>query len=413
MRILYTLAIYLYLFAIRIVSVYNPKARKWLTGRRNLFETLTNEMTGASHVIWFHCASLGEFEQGRPLIDKIRKAFPNRFIVLTFYSPSGYEMRRNYPGVNRVFYLPLDTPANARRFLDIVKPEAVFFIKYEFWFNMLTEIGNRKIPAFLVSGVFRKEQLFFKSYGAWFRSRLRVFSRFYLQDTHSVELLRQMNIYTGMLSGDTRFDRVREIAAEAKEIPLVEIFVGTSPCLIVGSAWPEDEGLLSNIDWKQKGYKVLIAPHEIEEEHIQTTIRLFGNYSVQRYSLASSQTLGSADVLIVDNVGMLSSLYRYGTIAFIGGGFGDGIHNILEAAVFGLPVLFGPNYTKFSEAIELVAAGGAFCVSTSGELEKTISLLLGEEGVLSIASEVARHYVSQKSGATALILADPLLASII
>jgi 3-deoxy-D-manno-octulosonic-acid transferase len=372
---------------------------------------MQRELADNKGCIWFHCASLGEFEQGRPLMELMKKEDPSVSILLTFYSPSGYEIRKKYEGADHVYYLPADTPQKARRFLDLVRPRAVFFVKYEFWFNFLDEIGRRNIPAYLVSGMFRKEQLFFKWYGGWFKEKLNCFARFYLQDESSQKLLLENGFTNTVLSGDTRFDRVIDIAREARELPLAEAFRGTKKLIIAGSTWGPDEELLARLDLDKGLYKLLIAPHEIGEEKIAESIARFEKrYRVITYSEANTVNVKDAEVMIVDNIGMLSSLYRYGTIGFIGGGFGEGIHNILEACVCGLPVIFGPNYLKFSEAIDLLALGGAFCVNNSEDLRRTFSLLTGEPPIIQIASEISSNYVRKKCGATERIYIDYALS---
>jgi 3-deoxy-D-manno-octulosonic-acid transferase len=407
MRIIYTAGIRFYLLLIRIVSLGNPRARKLLRGRRGLFRNMKRELPSGEQYIWFHCASLGEFEQGRPLMERMKKEDPSCKILLTFYSPSGYEIRKNYEGADYVYYLPADTPEKVRRFLDLVNPKAVFFIKYEFWFNFLDEIGKRGIPAFLVSGIFREEQHFFKWYGSWFREKLKSFKRFYIQDEASAALLERFGFTNVLVSGDTRFDRVLEIAADARELPMTEAFKGNKKLIVAGSTWEADEELLLSLQPDTSGYKLLIAPHEIGEEEVAASVRRFeSKYRVMTWSGANKSNVKDSEILIVDNIGMLSSLYRYGDIAYIGGGFGEGIHNILEAAVCGLPVIFGPNYEKFSEANELIAAGGAFCVRDTTELRKVFALLTDDPHVIQIASEISRNYVRKKSGATSRIYED-------
>jgi len=408
MRFIYNLSILFYSLAIRIASLFNEKAKLWLRGRQDIFEKLRSAITEQDgQLTWFHCASLGEFEQGRPLIELIRKKDPGAKILLTFFSPSGYGIRKNYAGADHVFYLPLDTTKNAKRFIDIVKPKAVFFVKYEFWFNYLNELKVRKVPVYLVSGIFREDHHFFKSYGAWFRNQLNSFTHFYLQDRRSEELLNRIGFKNTTVSGDTRFDRVFEISKSVKQIDLVKQFAGAKKMLIAGSSWPEDESLVQRLksgSLKSDGWKIIVAPHEIDEKHIGAIEAGFKDKAIcLRYSMADEQNVQAADVLIIDNIGMLSSLYQYGTISFIGGGFGKGIHNILEAATFGLPVIFGPNYEKFTEAKELIKLGGAFSVNNEEELKKTIALL-SDEQVLKTASHISKNYVESRVGASEKIL---------
>ena len=401
MQYLYNLFIYVYLFAIKVASLFNAKAKLWINGRKSQEITIKNQDSTKSEILWFHCASLGEFEQARPLIEKSKIQNPKSKIILTFFSPSGYEIRKNYPGADYIFYLPMDTPANARKFIEQINPQKVFFIKYEFWFNYLNELKRKNIPTYLVSGIFRENHYFFKSYGNWFVKQLSSFTHFYLQDQTSEKLLQQKGFKNTTVCGDTRFDRVNDIAKNVKSFPVVEQFKQGKDVLIVGSSWREDETIVSG--FKLKSFKLIIAPHEIDENHIQSIIQLFSSYSIVKYSHANSENVKSAEVLIIDNIGMLSSLYQYGTIAYIGGGFGKGIHNILEAATFGLPVIFGTNYHKFNEAKELIHAGGAFSIANSNEFEKTMQLL-NDKMVLQTASHIAKHYVQSRTGATDKII---------
>jgi 3-deoxy-D-manno-octulosonic-acid transferase len=417
MKLLYNISLHLYLFAIRIASLFNAKAKQWIDGRKNLFSKLRSEIQGstsniqnpASDIIWFHCASLGEFEQGRPLIEKIKAENPEIKILLTFFSPSGYEIRKNYSGADLIFYLPLDTSENAKQFIEIVKPKAVFFVKYEFWFNYLNELKDRKIATYLVSGIFREDHYFFKSYGSWFREQLNCFTHFYLQNEQSEKLLNTVGFTNTSVVGDTRFDRVFEIAKSVKSFPIIEQFKQNKKVLILGSSWPEDEEIIAEWckqkDLKALNYKLIIAPHEIDASHIESILDRFSGFKIIRYSLANSIDIDSADILIIDNIGMLSSLYQYGTIAFIGGGFGKGIHNILEAATFGLPVIFGPNYEKFTEAKELIKSGGAFSINSLVGFGNIFDLLSDKE-VLNTASHISKYYVQSRIGATDKILRD-------
>ncbi|HXC03106.1 MAG TPA: glycosyltransferase N-terminal domain-containing protein, partial [Bacteroidia bacterium] len=357
--------------------------------------------------IWFHCASLGEFEQGRPLLEALKAADPECPLVLSFYSPSGYEIRKDYPVADYVCYLPIDTPRNARRFLDILQPSAVFIVKYEFWFNLMKEMERRKIPAYLVSGVFRGDQIFFRWYGAWFRKKLKAFSRFYVQDQASANLLASIGYTNTLVSGDTRFDRVLEIATQQTENEIVRAFCANHRVLMAGSSWEPDETILAGLEWKAAGYKLILTPHETDAEHIAGSIALFtGKGTIVLYSQATGADLAAADILIVDRIGLLSSLYRYGTLAMIGGGFGDGIHNILEPAVMGLPVIFGPDHEKFPEAAELIAGGGAFCIHDTAEMQDVFGKLAGNPELLQKASVAASSYVQGKSGAVASIMKD-------
>jgi 3-deoxy-D-manno-octulosonic-acid transferase len=413
MKLLYTISIHLYNFAIRCASLFNAKARLWINGRKNIFKKLNADFANRSNnepLIWVHCASLGEFEQGRPLIEKIKKEKAGVKILLTFFSPSGYEIRKNYGAADYVYYLPSDTPANTREFISLVKPDAALFVKYEFWFNYLSELKRQEIPTYLVCGIFRAEQHFFKNYGAWFRMQLSAFTHFYLQDTASKELLNSIGYTNTTVAGDTRFDRVMEISNTTREINFIKKFIGNEKAIVAGSTWNEDIQVLSGFRFREAGFKLIIAPHEVAETSIQSTIQQFNNLQTIRYSQANEQTMATADILIIDNIGMLSSLYKYGSIAFIGGGFGKGIHNILEAAAFGLPVVFGPNYHKFNEAKELILKGGAFSVTSSDGLKNKIDLL-NQPDVLKMAAFAAKNYVSSNAGATEKIISSIKITS--
>lgn len=407
MRFFYNISIFFYYLAIRIASLFNPKALLWLKGRKNVFDRIESAIrtSESKQLIWFHCASLGEFEQGRPLMEKLKKQNPSVKIILTFFSPSGYEIRKNYSGVDHIFYLPMDTPSNAKKFIEIVKPEKVFFVKYEFWFNYLNELKRKNIPTYLVSGIFRDDHYFFKNTGVWFRKQLVAFSHFYVQDEKSLTLLNSVGYTNVTLAGDTRFDRVFELASNVKQIDLVKQFAADKKVLIVGSSWKEDEEIISS--FKLDHFKLILAPHEIDKAHLDSIIGRFSAVSVLLYSNATELNIKDAKVLVIDNIGMLSSLYQYGTIAFIGGGFGKGIHNILEAATFGLPVIFGPNYKKFTEAKELIKFGGAFSIKDVFQFEKTVQLL-SDEQVLKTASMISKMYVKSRVGATDRILSEVL-----
>ncbi|MDF2438347.1 MAG: 3-deoxy-D-manno-octulosonic acid transferase [Bacteroidota bacterium] len=405
MRFLYSFIILCYQALIRIASLFNSKARLWISGRKDIFLKLNESVRKAnlsgSSIVWFHCASLGEFEQGRPLIEKYKLLHPETKILLTFFSPSGYEIRKNYSGADLIFYLPIDTPANAKEFIDIVDPKAVFFVKYEFWFNYLDELKKKSIPTYLVSGIFRSEQHFFQWYGKWFRDHLNAFTHFFLQDPASELLLKNIGYDNVSVTGDTRFDRVSETAKNVKNIPLIEKFISDKKIIIAGSTWNEDEELLAALSLES--VKLIIAPHEIDEAHIKSVYSRFEQYGCILYSKAEKEDLHNVKVLVIDNIGMLSSLYQYGTLALIGGGFGKGIHNILEAAAFGLPVVFGPNYHKFAEAKDLIRLGGAFSVADKNQFLKTFSNFQNER-FLKSASDICMYYVESKTGATGKIL---------
>ena len=407
MKVIYTSIIYLYLLAIRVASLFNSKAKLWIAGRKDIFRILERQLstpnsqrlTPNSRLIWLHCASLGEFEQGRPLIEKIRQNKPETRIVLTFFSPSGYEIRKSYEGADHVFYLPMDTPSAAKKFIEIIKPDIAIFVKYEFWFNYLNELKGQHIPTYLICGIFREDHYFFKKHGLWFRKQLDAFTHFYLQDEASRHLLNSVGYENTTVAGDTRFDRVFEISKNVKQIDIIKQFVADKKVIIAGSTWAQDISIISGFNFNGEGFKLIIAPHEIDETSIRSTIQQFGNSTVVRFSKANEQNVKTADLLIIDNIGMLSTLYQYGTIAFIGGGFGKGIHNILEPATFGLPVIFGPEYLNFIEAKDLIRSGGAFTISSAAELKKTI-VQLSQPDVLKMASFAARSYVISRIGAT-------------
>lgn len=413
MRALYSLNIFFYGIALRIASLFHAKAKLWVRGRKNLFAELEKKMgKDTKKVAWFHCASLGEFEQGRPLIETFKKEHPDYKILLTFFSPSGYEVRKNYAGADVVSYLPLDTKRNAKRFLEITKPTVAFFVKYEFWLNVLLEMKNRNIPHILICAIFRKDQIFFKSHGKIFRDALKNYSFIFTQEEQSLALLKSAGVMHAEQAGDTRFDRVIEIAESAKAIPVAEVFAGENKKVIVaGSSWPSDEELLFPALKKEfsEGWKLLIAPHELGEAHlsaIENKLQSTGIFSDQiiRFSKANTENVIDKKVLIIDNIGMLSALYRYGKIAYIGGGFGKSIHNILEAAVYGMPVIFGPKHEKFYEAKKMLETGSAFAVYNENELRKTLEDLSGNAQQLEQLSKIAFEFVQKNRGATKLIL---------
>lgn len=379
-----------------------------MEGRANIFKKLRSQIKPEDQLVWFHCASLGEFEQGRPLIEKYKAQGAGYKVLLTFFSPSGYEVRKNYQGADYVFYLPLDTPANAKEFIEIIKPKAAFFIKYEFWYNYLAELKKQNVPSYLISGIFRPEQYFFKWYNGWFRKQLNNFTCFFLQNEQSQKLLESIGYKNSIVSGDTRFDRVCDLAENAVSIPAVEKFKNEKHLVIAGSTWNEDEKLLvkliPNSQLPIPNFKLIIAPHEIDEAHLQSTIKLFGNLKVVRFSQANESVISAYDVLIIDNIGMLSSIYKYADVAYIGGGFGNGIHNVLEAAVFGIPVIFGPNYQKSDEAKDLIKLKGAFPISSSSGLKEIISKMFFNAVERMQSGMTCKDYVSSGKGAVKKIL---------
>ncbi|MBI3512402.1 MAG: 3-deoxy-D-manno-octulosonic acid transferase [Bacteroidetes bacterium] len=406
---------FFYGIAIRIAALFNEKARLWASGRKSLFSELEKKFSAnVRPVAWFHCASLGEFEQGRPLMENFRKKFPDHLILLTFFSPSGYEIRKKYDGADVVSYLPLDTQRKAERFIRIVNPSLVVFIKYEFWLNFLSVLRRKKIKHYLVSAIFRNDQVFFKWYGNIFREALRGFSHVFTQEKKSVELLNSIHVSQLTVAGDTRFDRVVSIAEVFKEIPLAENFSGPSKkVLVAGSTWPADEEKLFPAikNLLHSGWKMIIAPHETGKDHIDSIeMNLVKNGVAEnemiRFSNADEKNISGKKILVIDNVGMLSSLYHYGKIAYVGGGFGKSIHNILEAAVYGMPVIFGPYHEKFHEAISLLESGGAFCVNDISDLKKLFEKLAGDEYFLTSSSLIAKEYVEKNKGATVKIIGE-------
>jgi 3-deoxy-D-manno-octulosonic-acid transferase len=412
MKLLYRTGILLYSFAIRISALLgNEKAKLFLAGRENILNQIKNKLQPNEKRIWFHAASLGEFEQGRPIIEKIKGKYPDTKIVLTFFSPSGYEIRKNYAGADYIFYLPIDSPCNARKFIETVNPQAVFFIKYEYWYYYISQLYKKGIPIYLCSAIFRPNQVFFKWYGAWYRKILHYFTHLFVQTNNSLVLLQSIGIKNVTITGDTRFDRVYSIATHAGEIKEVETFTQGKTCLIAGSTWdPDDELLCSYLNETSLISKAIIAPHEIGQAHIENIERLLTRTHI-RYSQWKDNPNGDYDVLLIDNIGMLSSLYRYGQVAYIGGGFGKGIHNILEAATFGLPIIFGPNHLKFQEAVDLHAEKGAFAIQNYPDLKICLDKLYTSREFMALSGRIAKNFVQKNIGATDVIIsfADQIL----
>lgn len=402
---IYNTGIFFYSLSIRIASLFNTKAKLWTEGRNNIFIQLENAFKNEkSAVIWFHCASLGEFEQGRPIIEKIKDKHPQYKILITFFSPSGYEIRKNYSGADYVFYLPIDTALNAKKFLEIVQPKMAFFIKYEFWYHYLHTLKNKKIPTYLISALFRKNQIFFKPYGSLYRNILKCYDYIFVQDDDSMELLLELGLKNICVSGDTRYDRVLEIAAQAKSLEIIENFKGGKNLIVAGSSWPAEEQLIATyIERKGFTHKFIVAPHDISENHLLQLERLFSKYKHIRYSKADNEKISEFDILIIDNIGLLSSIYKYADIAFIGGAFGSGLHNILEAVVYGCPVIFGPKYYRFPEAVELLNAGGACSVRNVDELINDLNFLSSPDNK-EFLYKTCKEFVSSRKGATEKIL---------
>ncbi|WP_235324531.1 3-deoxy-D-manno-octulosonic acid transferase [Pedobacter lusitanus] len=384
---------------IYIVSFFNLKAKLFLKGRENIFSKIKEKADGNQKHIWFHFASLGEFEQGRPVLEELKKTHPEKKIIVTFFSPSGYEIRKNYALADGIFYLPLDTKKNARRFIDLIQPEIAIFTKYEFWYHYFQLLHERKVPLLIISGIFRPNQLFFKWYGGFYRKMLHCVTHFFVQNTESVNLLEGLNFKNVSLSGDTRFDRVAENVLTVQPLPLIEEFCGQAPVFIAGSTWPQDEQLIIALIAAYPQWKFIIAPHEIGPSHIDQLVKLIPG--ALRYTQLDGQvSQPESQVMLIDNIGLLSSIYQYGKVVYIGGGFGVSIHNTLEAAAFGLPVIFGPKYDKFQEAKDLLQINAAITISSMPQLSSAFEKLQHDAD----AGTAAKKYVQDKKGATRQIL---------
>ena len=415
----YNIVIYFVLWGIAIASLFNEKVRKMWRGEREAFKILKQKVDPNAKYIWFHAASLGEFEQGRPLMERIRKEYPQYKILLTFYSPSGYEVRKNYEGADIICYMPVDTRLNAIRFLRLVRPVMAFFIKYEFWSNFLHILKHRNIPTYSVSSIFRENQVFFKWYGRNYAGVLKCFTRFFVQNEESKRLLEGIGIKDVEVVGDTRFDRVLQIKEAAKQLPICEAFrtgVASSQSadvphhdfkvFVAGSSWPPDENIFIPFFNEHKDWRLLIAPHVIAEEHLKLILSLIKGKKVVRYTQTTPEEAADADVLIIDCFGLLSSMYNYGDVAYIGGGFGVGIHNTLEAAVWNMPVIFGPNNKKFQEAQGLLKSGGGFEINTYEDFSGLMGSLMNDETFLKQAGDKAGAFVAHLAGATDKVLAS-------
>ena len=416
---IYNIVIYFVLLGIAIASLFNEKVRKMWRGEREAFKILKQKVDPNAKYIWFHAASLGEFEQGRPLMEQIRKEYPQYKILLTFYSPSGYEVRKNYEGADIICYMPVDTRLNAIRFLRLVRPVMAFFIKYEFWSNFLHILKHRNIPTYSVSSIFREDQVFFKWYGRSYAGVLKCFTRFFVQNEESKRLLEGIGITAVDVVGDTRFDRVLQIKEAAKQLPICKAFrtgVASSQSadvphhdfkvFVAGSSWPPDENIFIPFFNEHKDWRLLIAPHVIAEEHLKLILSLIKGKKVVRYTQTTPEVAAEADVLIIDCFGLLSSMYNYGDVAYIGGGFGVGIHNTLEAAVWNMPVIFGPNNKKFQEAQGLLKSGGGFEINTYEDFSGLMSSLMNDETFLKQAGDKAGAFVAHLAGATDKVLAS-------
>lgn len=402
--LLYNLAIHCYSTLARLAALKSSKVRAMVKGQQETLETLRKGIEPGRKYLWFHAASLGEFEQGRPLMERIRQEHPELGILLTFFSPSGYEVRKNYKGADVVCYLPFDTPGNARAFLDAARPHMAFFIKYEFWKNYLDELRRRGIPCYSISSIFRPSQSFFKWYGGTMRGILRDFDHLFVQDEASRKLLEGIGIKNATVVGDTRFDQVLSIREKALRLEIADSFSERPGAIMVaGSSWQPDEDLLIEYFNAHEDLRLIIAPHVISEDHLQEIISKLRRPYV-RYTQTDPDSAAKADCLIIDCFGLLSSIYHYGQIAYVGGGFGVGIHNTLEAAVWGIPVIFGPKYQKFREAIELRECGGGFSISSLEELHQVLDQLTGNDQLLKESGQKAGKYVESKLGASIRIL---------
>ena len=402
---MYNIVIYIYLIGVAIASCFNKKVKKMWAGERQALKVLREKVDPNARYIWFHAASLGEFEQGRPLMEYLRKTHPEYKILLTFFSPSGYEVRKNYEGADIICYLPLDTIRNARRFLRAIKPVMAFFIKYEFWYNYLHILQHRGVPTYSVSSIFRPDQIFFQWYGKGYGRVLKCFTHFFVQNIESKNLLPKLDIHDVEVVGDTRFDRVLQIKEASKQLPIVEKFTeNTSKVFIAGSSWLPDEEVFLKYFNLHKDWKLIVAPHVIGEDHLAQIFELLKGRRVVRYTEATEENVKDAEVLIIDCFGLLSSIYHYGTISYVGGGFGVGIHNVLEAAVWDIPVIFGPNNKRFQEAQGLIMAGGGFEINDYQSFRDLMMRFETDEMFLQTSKKHAGEFVKGRAGATEKIM---------
>ena len=405
MLFLYNLVVSIAGFLLRIVALFSPKIKLFVDGRKNVFRILEDKIKTTDKTIWFHAASLGEYEQGLPVIEKIKEKYPSHKIIVTFFSPSGYEVRKNNTVADITLYLPLDTKSNAKRFLKLAHPELVFFIKYEFWLNYLKELETSKTPTYLISGIFRENQMFFKWYGGFYRKALNAFTYFFLQNESSKQKIEALGFNNIIVSGDTRFDRVNAILERDNSLDYIESFKNNQTTIIIGSSWPKDESLLIDyINQAPDDVKFIIAPHNIKGEQI-SNLRTQITKSSVLFSEKENQNLKVYNVFIIDTVGILTKIYSYGTIAYVGGGFGNpGVHNILEPATFGIPIIIGPNYSNFAEAVQLVALGGCTVISNKEELKESLDLLITDTNLLQKKGQICESYIQNNKGATNTII---------
>lgn len=396
MSFLYHILIHLYSIAVSIFSLFNKKAKLWIDGRKDILQRIKSTINPSDEISWFHCASLGEYEQAKPVIEKLKQQHQKIKILVTFFSPSGYEIKKNDPLIDYVFYLPIDTENNAKQFIEIIKPEMVFFVKYEFWYNYINQLNKNNIPTYLISGVFRENQLFFKWYGKWYKKVLDGFTHFFVQNSNSKKLLIANDFKNVTFSGDTRFDRVYENSLNPKNLPLISQFKNNNILIIGGSTWQPEEEILANYIKSNPSQKLIIAPHDISEKHITQIENLF-NRKTLRYSKANESNIQSTNILIIDNIGLLSTIYQYTDIAFVGGGFSGALHNILEPASFGNVVLFGNKHQKYHEAQDLISVNGGFSIQNSIEFQDKIKLLLPNLNQYKINS---KNFIIENRGAT-------------
>ncbi len=403
MNFLYNIAVSLTWYLLKIVAIFNKKIHSFVLGRRNAIEKISEKIAINDQVIWLHCASLGEFEQGRPLIENIKSSYPNYKVVLTFFSPSGYEVQKNYSLADVITYLPIDTAKNAKIFLDLVHPNIAIFIKYEFWPNILKELKNRNVTTILVSGIFRSNQIFFKDYGSWMRKSLKAFSHFFVQNENSMKLLHSIGYSNSSVSGDTRFDRVHEITHQDNHLDFIEHFVENKFTLVAGSTWPKDEELLVNYinNFASDDEKFIIAPHNITENGIENLQRSILKKTIL---FSDKRKKNDAQVFIVNTIGILTKIYSYADVAYVGGGFGVGIHNILEPAAYGVPIIIGPNFKKVKEAVDVVNLKACFAIEDQEELNGYLIQLHIDEKFRKEKIFLTKNYISKNIGATEIIL---------
>jgi 3-deoxy-D-manno-octulosonic-acid transferase len=405
MHFIYNIGIYASTWLVRAASLFSPKLKLFIVGRKNIFEIIASKIKPSNKTIWFHAASLGEYEQGLPLIEAIKIKYPEHLIVLTFFSPSGYEVKKNNTVADLTIYLPLDTPKNAKQFVQLINPEMAFFIKYEFWANYLLTLHNNKIPTYLVSGIFRKNQLFFKWYGGFYRKILNSFTAIFVQNKESQVLLAEIGISNVILSGDTRFDRVAQILKQDNKLPFIQEFKNNKTTIVIGSSWPKDEELIVKyINSNDSGLKFIIAPHNINKEQI-TQLKNSITKKTVLYSDYKNHELAHFDVFIIDTVGLLTRIYSEANIAYVGGGFGSsGVHNILEPATFGIPIVIGPNYTKFNEVKQLINLGGCISISEYNALANVFDSYLYSNELITDKGKICSNFISNHTGAVLKIL---------